>query len=302
MFLPVSFRFDRKQALEAGIIASMQTIVINHKLDDKYKRIWARARKKTKKEIIPKYSEKEWYFKKELALTYRFTPAKAKQVIGQQMARFLYNLPSKATVAKQLLSKIEGKSILFSERLALLNLITPYVITNKNSSSFVIGDLFYDKKKRKDKVVYIKRHLLELKEKNITEIEYLDMRSKWLTLRYDSKRLFEMFNDGEIFEIGSSKAIGRGTTLKNVDNGILLSYGSKHTGVSQKVARTWRLDNKENKVANLYVIKTLDSFEENWFVKMQNIYDKNKKIADTMDLNIVKEIPSFMLGVPNFKL
>jgi superfamily II DNA or RNA helicase len=306
IYLPVSYRYTREQAVLDGIIADMQTIIINHTLDDTHKRIWYRSRKKTKKEIVPKYTEKEWYAKKKGAIQYQYTPTRAKQVIGQQMSRFLYNLPSKAVAAKKLLKLLPGKTIIFSERLALLNLITPNVVTSKASSSFVVDNIFYNKKKVKkdgqDVFRYLKRHLLELKEKFITQTEYDTVKSIWLTTRVESKILFEKFNRGEITEIASSKAIGRGMTLDNVDNGILLSYGSKHTPMSQKVARTWRTDGKLKKTANLYVFRTINTYEEAWFESMQYIYGTDKKLIGKMDLNIVREIPSLALSLPNFKL
>jgi hypothetical protein len=49
---------------------------------------------------------------------------------------------------------------------------------------------------------------------------------------------------------------------------------------------------EEGKVGKVFIFRTLNTYEENWFDKINKIYDKNLKQVDEIDLKIKGYISS----------
>lgn len=341
IYCPVVFTYTREQALNDNIIAKMQTIIINHSLSKKPNRI------KIWKSYETMGSEEDWWNSKDNRRKDFRVPYAVKGLVGKEMSKFLYNIPSKAIVAKKALELIKGQTIIFGVELPLLSMITPNVITSKNSTSFTLNEKYYSTtskniyksfnlKTGKERIIYksefdkqaVKlsltdvsefssntrrfeckstkiykcRHLLSLRQEEIAEEIYKTEKQKWLSVRLETDYLLDAFNKGEISNIASAKAIGRGMTLNNVENTLVVSFQKSNTAFSQKIARMWRTDNLEDKVGNLYLVKTLNTFEDTrWFPEITKVKGKKGKLQEELDLNITKEITSMELFLPGFK-
>lgn len=117
----------------------------------------------------------------------------------------------------------------------------------------------------------------------------------------NAKELIDKFDNGEISVIASAKKLERGITLKGVNNVILVSYYSTSTSLLQKLGRVLRLDpNKE--IANVFIIRTKGTYEEDWFDKFVKIYNSKGKVSNEVDLKIHGYIYSPNLILPTFKL
>lgn len=104
------------------------------------------------------------------------------------------------------------------------------------------------------------------------------------------KELVAKFNSGEINTIASSKKLKQGITLEGIENCIIVSYFSTFSDIIQQLGRIVRF--VEGKVAKLYIIVTLNTFEEKWFKEMQNMYDEKGKLEGIVDLKIADYISS----------
>lgn len=123
---PICFTYTLEQGIEEGILSPFQTYVIEHKLDKTKKNIklW-----KSKEGFGSEY---DYYTKRAKMKSNWALPVYMRQRLGKEMTIFLYNLDSKVEVAKALLNKLEGKTIIFGTRLDHLEKITPNVVREKN--------------------------------------------------------------------------------------------------------------------------------------------------------------------------
>ncbi len=99
-------------------------------------------------------------------------------------------------------------------------------------------------------------------------------------------QLVDYFNSGKIKVIGSAKKLKQGITLEGVTNCILVSYYSESWHTIQQLGRVVRF--KPDKLANLYIIKTLETLEDKWFNDMQVVKDEAGNKISNINLNIVK--------------
>ena len=113
------------------------------------------------------------------------------------------------------------------------------------------------------------------------------------------KDLLEDFDKGKINEIASSKMIGRGTSLSEIDSAIFISYYGKWSDVLQKLARVCTY--KEDKVSKVYFIVTNGTYEEKWFKNLTEIKNRKGEVIHNFDLNITKILDSRNLWLPNAK-
>jgi superfamily II DNA or RNA helicase len=121
MYIPVVYKVETKQAIEEGMIAKYQTWIINHHLDtqDRSIKIW--------KSYDTLGTEQEYYLKKDNFRKDFRKPKYLKMAIGRELTTFLYNLKSKVATTKALLSTLSGKTLIFGERLDILENICPVV-------------------------------------------------------------------------------------------------------------------------------------------------------------------------------
>jgi len=97
------------------------------------------------------------------------------------------------------------------------------------------------------------------------------------------KEIIEQFNKGEIQFIGAtSKKIGRGVNLENVENIFLMSSGKSFTEFSQAIGRSRK---KEDAVTKVHIIVTEGTYEEVWIKEIHKERD-GFKIIESFNLNI----------------
>jgi superfamily II DNA or RNA helicase len=131
MFCPVVFKYTTKQAIEYGVIADFKSYEIHHHLTTYPKKI------KIWKSYDTLGSEYDFYMKRQ-NLMYGNKPAYLKKAMGRQMAKFLYNLPSKTTVVKAILERLgDQKTLIFGKELDTLATITPNVVRKDNWSELI---------------------------------------------------------------------------------------------------------------------------------------------------------------------
>lgn len=95
--------------------------------------------------------------------------------------------------------------------------------------------------------------------------------------------IIKQFNDGEIQFIGAtSKKIGRGVNLQDVENIFLISSGKSFTEFSQVIGRSRK---KEGVVTKLYVIVTKGTYEEIWIKEVHKEKD-GFRVIESFNLNI----------------
>lgn len=96
-------------------------------------------------------------------------------------------------------------------------------------------------------------------------IPYLSAKTKVADKRANAQ-LLEDFKAGLVPFLGSSKFLSQGSTLKSIDNIVILSYTSSKGYFEQKASRG--LTYVPDKVTNMYVFQTLDTQESlKWFPK-----------------------------------
>jgi superfamily II DNA or RNA helicase len=123
-----------------------------------------------------------------------------------------------------------------------------------------------------------------------TRLEQLKLITDNVVEGKNFNELVAKFNEGSIKTIASSKKLKQGITLEGIENCIIVSYFSTFSDIIQQLGRIVRF--VEGKVAKLYIIVTLNTFEEKWFGEMQNMYDEKGKLEGTVDLKIADYISS----------
>jgi superfamily II DNA or RNA helicase len=125
---PISIRYTREQAIEDGVLSPYKVIVLKHNLDEN---VAAMMHVKDKY----KTTEKAWYEDKLRFM--RVAPAYLKIQIGRnQLPPFLYNLPSKTSLVKNLnerILKLGMKTLIIGVQKESLYKITEHVLDKDNS-------------------------------------------------------------------------------------------------------------------------------------------------------------------------
>jgi superfamily II DNA or RNA helicase len=131
---PVIFKYSINDAQKDNVSRKLNIYIINHQLDNVNKTIKAGNLKKsflqTEKasyDYWDKEHKRSWFIEdKELKdLKIRIT--------SHKRSSLLFNLPSKIDIVKQLIKKINGKTIIFGNSLESLLKITPNVVSSKNN-------------------------------------------------------------------------------------------------------------------------------------------------------------------------
>jgi len=285
---PTVYEYTFEQAISEGVISGFETIVLEHELDrtgDAIK-IW--------KSYDRRGSEHDWYQARESIRTNYRVSRYRRSLMGKDQAKFLWNLPSKAVVVNDLLERIEGKTILFSVETPLLYQVTDNVVGGGNKSGFTIGKLYFTTRKRKKGKKYFVKNILTTVEKEINKTKYDEYWNKFKSeVQKDDDDLIKQFNTGEIDLIASSKKISRGITLTDLENCILMSYYSTTTQFLQQLGRVLRF--KEGKTAKLFIFKTQNTREVDWFQELPKVRNDKGQIAYKIPLNIKKTLKTYQL-------
>lgn len=123
--------------------------------------------------------------------------------------------------------------------------------------------------------------------------------------------LVDKFNQDKINVIAAAQMIQQGRTLKGLTDIVIVSYFKSSSSFLQRVGRLVRF--QENKIGRVWIFRTKATIESEyknadgkvmpgWFNEMQKIYNSRKELVDTIDLRVRKEVTSFDLFKPNFKL
>jgi superfamily II DNA or RNA helicase len=172
---PIVFQYTLTQAIEEKVVSPYQITLIYHTLDNKHKNIKAGSKSKG-------------YFMQTEAKQYEFITRKINKLryagmfqqeqfaIFERM-RFLYNLPSKIPITKNLIDKLKKdkkRIVLFSESTKSLDQITRFAIhSNKKSDR---NDEIYEK--FNNKKISIIGAAKKIKEgANLTEVDALIIHS-----------------------------------------------------------------------------------------------------------------------------
>lgn len=281
ILLPVVFEYHLQDAIEDGILAEFQTTIINHEMAREGElKIW---------KSYDRYgSEYDWYMAREKQRMNYSLPLYRKQSVAREQSRFLWRLPSKIEVVRNLVNRLEGKTILFGVENSLLEMITPHVVKTLGDN-FVYREYAFSVRRTKG-VKYYAYNMLTTENKEITSRLYKEYYDKYVAEIYrDSSEIISDFESGKINVIGSSKKISRGATLSGLRNAIFVSYYSTNTDASQKLGRLLRHDGY---IKNLFIIKTLDTFEEKWFNGFTKIKDYEGNVKRELNLNIINEVNS----------
>jgi superfamily II DNA or RNA helicase len=131
---PICFKYTITQAKNDGVGRNLKVYVISQELDSVNKTIKAGNHiksffqtEKTAYDYWDKEHKKSWFIEdpEMKSLKIRITSTKR--------SNLLFNLPSKINTVKELLSNIEGKTIIFGNSLDSLLKITPNVVSSKYS-------------------------------------------------------------------------------------------------------------------------------------------------------------------------
>jgi predicted helicase len=90
--------------------------------------------------------------------------------------------------------------------------------------------------------------------------------------------------------LGTSKKLKRGVTIPNLHHLLMFSYYTSYHHLMQYIGRIVRYE--EGKVGKVFIFRTMNTYEETWFDKMNKIYDKNLNQIDEIDLRIKGYISS----------
>lgn len=255
---PVCVNYPLDQAIKDGILSPFNTVVIDHVLDSKVKNL---MQGNAKKQWMS--TEKEYY---DYRMKCMRNPGlnkfyKANKI--REASKLLWNLPSKRDPALGLMRQLQGKTIIFSNELNMLQMLLP-------DTQIVAGG----------------------KGPLVTKVNSKGKKvnSRQTKSTAENNAIIDAFNKGEIQFIGSAKKLKQGITLEGVENCIIMSYYKEFHHVLQSLGRVVRF--VPGKIATLYIFRTLDTFEEKWFKQINEQKDSKGKIIKTYDLNIKEVIYS----------
>jgi superfamily II DNA or RNA helicase len=131
---PIVFKYNLNQAVKDGTTKKLRIFIINHALDSLNKTIKAGTKNApfltTEKD---NYDYWDSQFKKALFLPDGEAKTFKIRTTSAARAKVLYTLPSKVEAVKKLMAELKGKSLVFGNSIDILELVTPYVISNKNT-------------------------------------------------------------------------------------------------------------------------------------------------------------------------
>lgn len=133
---PVCFKYDLNQAVEDGTTKKLRIFIIHHELDSINKNVPAGSKANpftTTEKAAYDYWDAE--FKRALFLPDGTLKTFKIRNTSAARAKVLYTLPSKVESVLKLKQALEGKTLVFGNHIDTLLLVTPNVISNKNSDA-----------------------------------------------------------------------------------------------------------------------------------------------------------------------
>ena len=223
----VSMSID--DAVELGLIAPYNIKVVLLPLDDKVKYIKSG---KTGKTFYQTERQKYTYFNKVLGKyeqEFQYPPAS----FYMNRMKFIYQLESKHQYTKQILKKMQGRTLVFTSSIQRAEELSKHT--------------HHSKKAKNDDTM-------------------------------------KKFIEGEIPTLACVNAGGIGFTYRGVDNFIITQVNSDTKGdATQKIARS--LVKQDNYVANIYLIVSADTVDEQWKDKvLQNFNPSRVEYINFKDL------------------
>jgi len=134
-FCPIVFKYTLNESWKNDTSRKLKFYIINHQLDSVNKNI--EAGKKGARFMTTEYAMYDWLeknFRKSLFLPKSDKKDFMVRNAASARATFLYTLPSKIPLCKELLSKLDTRTIIFGNSVQSLMQITPNCITSHNSS------------------------------------------------------------------------------------------------------------------------------------------------------------------------
>lgn len=120
---PIVYKYGLDQGIVEGLLAPFETTIIHHLLDASKDNI----PDKIKGNAVVR-SEQAYYNWRKRAMATPHYNKFYKANCGREMARLLWNLPSKVSSIKKLLSTLNEPTIIFANELDILTKITPNVV------------------------------------------------------------------------------------------------------------------------------------------------------------------------------
>lgn len=178
IFLPVCYKVTTEQAIEEGMISRYKTTIINHHLDNSllYKKPW--------KKSVVESTELDYYNVKDKRRSNFSVPNYIKKTIGLDLANMLWNLPSKIVTLKKMMDAIDGQTLIFTERLEILEGVCP-VVRPENADKLI------DQFNRGDIQFMASSKMLKqgITLKNIRNIIFFSYTSKWHNMEQKRARI-----------------------------------------------------------------------------------------------------------------
>jgi superfamily II DNA or RNA helicase len=87
----------------------------------------------------------------------------------------------------------------------------------------------------------------------------------------ENVEILRMYSEGEINLIASAEMLKEGVNLAGLQRLVMLSYNSSSKDFVQKIGRAVRFE--EDKLAKAYIFKTMNTKEDDWFLKMTQDID-----------------------------
>jgi hypothetical protein len=277
MYCPIIVEYDIDKGIADNILSPYETWVIDHKLDNTNK--YLPLFKKNPRLV----TELDYYNARQSIVKNFNQPIVIKKAMSKQLVSLLYDLRSKKRVARHLINSFRqssARSMVCSVELdpirSLVDEIaedsTKYFVTPNGEEKRLITDI----NKVKD--------ILCSDKKILKSGNYLGG-----SLEVVKRTIEDILLDPPQI-IGTSKKFKRGVTIPNLHHLLIFSYYTSYHHLMQYIGRIVRYE--EGKVGKVFIFRTLGTYEENWFEKMNKVYDKNLNQIDEIDLKIKGYISS----------
>ena len=271
--VPLAYKYSINDGQKDGVVTNFKTTILYHNLSTmRYGKIWTNQ--------TFEFSEKEFYKKCiEQTLKYRFfnpddhldritEESKTKNMKRVKDPNVLKYFKTFDIEKAYILGKLETEEANYTKKRNHYGSLATLLIANCPSK---IAPLRAFIKNLPGRTVVWARHL-----------DFLDsVIGKKNVIRTNE---LEEFNALKTNVIGTSKKIIRGVTPVLVDNLVMCLPTGSNTELEQLIGRVIRTDTRVDKVANLFICITLDTYAEHWF------RNGLKKGDSYIDLNIVNSI------------
>lgn len=278
--LPCAFNYPIEQAREDGIVVPFETEILYHNLSDRTKG--------------PKMFKNQSYLWNEETFYQKARGYMAEyQFFDEDAFKQSFELTFNASdyIGKRLRSKpLQAILVGITDPKVVKAKVYKYRLQAAKKAARSRFDWYMKKavgilQQCPSKVAPLRRKIFGLKGRTIVyapNLAYLDkVVGKQRVIRPKTD-ILERFNNKEINIIGTAKKILRGVTPVEVDNLVMVCPIGSATTFEQLIGRVIRLDHRADKIAKLFIVVTLDTYEENWLAR------GCKRGGSVIDLNITE--------------